>query len=306
MRVGLHAPARGLAAVVHPRLPRSPRGRDRGGRRDHPQPPLPRRVALAGHRRGGADLPQGRAARVRRGDRARARRRRLLSGHQRGRVRRLRRGQGLQRPALVPARRAERGPRPVGLRQRAHRVDEPRRHERDDGRLPARQGALPQAGGALRRGHRDVGCLRLDGLLGEDAARRDREDPRRRVRGAHRLARRRRAQPGRSAARGDEGDRGGRPDHDRRERLERGGAHGLQRAARGVAARGRVLRDPHAPARRGHLPGARPAERRDLPLRGRGRAEGDDLQPELPARLLLALLPDPAGDRQHDPRARRR
>ena len=38
----------------------------------------------------------------------------------------------------------------------------------------------------------------------------DREDPGRRVRGADRLARRRRAQPRRAAARGDEGDRRGR------------------------------------------------------------------------------------------------
>ena len=38
----------------------------------------------------------------------------------------------------------------------------------------------------------------------------------------------------------------------------------------------------------------------------RDRAEGDDLQPELPARVLLALLPDAARRRQRQPRARRR
>ena len=40
------------------------------------------------------------------------------------------------------------------------------------------------------------------------------------------------------------------------------GAHGLQRAVRGVAARGRVLRGPHAAARRGHVPRVSAAERR--------------------------------------------
>ena len=102
LRVGLDADAHRLAALVHPRLPAPPRGRDRGRRRDHPQPPVPRRLAHARHRRRGADLPRGRAARLRRRDRARARRRRLVPRHQRGRVRRLRRGEDLQRPALVP------------------------------------------------------------------------------------------------------------------------------------------------------------------------------------------------------------
>ena len=42
--------------------------------------------------------------------------------------------------------------------------------------------------------------------------------------------------------------------HDRPDGLERRGADGLQRAVRGLAAGRRVLRDPHAPARRGHVP----------------------------------------------------
>ena len=50
------------------------------------------------------------------------------------------------------------------------------------------------------------------------------------VRPDRRLARRRRAQPRRAAARGDEGDRLGRRDHDRPDRLEPGGADRLQRA----------------------------------------------------------------------------
>ena len=47
LRVRLDADAHRLAALVHPRLPRPARGRDRGGRRDHPQPPLPRRLPFA-------------------------------------------------------------------------------------------------------------------------------------------------------------------------------------------------------------------------------------------------------------------
>ena len=69
---------------------------------------------------------------------------------------------------------------------------------------------------------------------------------------------------------------------------------------------GVLLRGPHDPARRGDLPRARAAERRHLPAGEGDRAEGDDLQPELPARVLLALLPGAARRRQHDPRARRR
>ena len=55
-----------------------------------------------------------------------------------------------------------------------------------------------------------------------------------------RLARRRRAQPRRAAAGRDEGDRRGRRDHDRPDRLEPGGADRLQRPVRGLAARRRA------------------------------------------------------------------
>ena len=85
-----------------------------------------------------------------------------------------------------------------------------------------------------------------------------------------------------------------------------GGADGLQRPVRGLAARRRVLRGAHDPARRGDVPRARAAERRRLPAGEGDRAEGDDLQPDLPARVLLALLPGAARRRQHDPRARGR
>ena len=120
------------------------------------------------------------------------------------------------------------------------------------------------------------------------------------------LARRRRSQPRRPPTRRDEGDRRGRRDHHRPHRLERGGADGLQRPLRGLAARRRVLRGTHDPARRGDVPRARAAERRHLPAGQGDRAEGHDLQPDLPAGLLLAFLPGAAGRRQHDPRAGRR
>ena len=61
--------------------------------------------------------------------------------------------------------------------------------------------------------------------------------PGRRVQGADRLARRRRAEPRRPAPRRDEGDRRGRRDHDRPDRLERRGADRLQRPVRGLAPR---------------------------------------------------------------------
>ena len=255
MRVGVHADAHRLAPLVHPRLHGAPEGGDQGGRRHRPQPPVPRGVAQPRRRGGGADLRRGRAARVRGGHRARARRGRLVPGDQRRRVRRVRGGQALQRPALVPGGRAQRRRRPDDLRQRPDRDDEPRRHAGDDGRLQPRARPVPAPHAALRRRDDDERGVRLDGLLGEDAARADREDPRRGVHGADGLARRRRPQPRGAPAGGDEGDRRGRRHHDRPDGVRGRGADGLQRAVRGVAARGRVLRGPHAAARRDHVPG---------------------------------------------------
>ena len=162
---------------------------------------------------------------------------------------------------------AERGPRPDDLRQRPDRDDEPRRHERDARRVPARQGAVPPPRRALRRRGRDERRVRLDGLLRADAPPGDREDPGRDLRADRRLAGRRRAQPRRPAARRDARGRRGRRDHDRPDRLAPGGADGLQRAVRGLAARQLLLRRAHDPARRGHLPRARAPERRRLPAR---------------------------------------
>ena len=303
LRVGLDADAHRLAALVHPRLHAPPRGQGRRGGRDHPQPPVLRGLAHPRHRSRSPDLLGRRAARVRRRDGACPRRRRLVPGDQRGRLRRVRRGQDLRRFALVPGRRAQRRPRPHGLRQRPHRDDEPRRHERDDGRLPARPRSHAAPLPALRRRDGHERRLQLDGLLGDDAARADPQASRRGLHGADGVARRRRAQPGRAPARRDEGDRRGRRDHHRPDRVERGGADGVQRPLRRVAARRRVLRSAHDPARRGHLPRARAAERRRLPAGEGDRPERHDLQPDLPAGVLLALLPGAARRRQHDPRA---
>ena len=182
LRVRHDAAPHRLAAVVHPRLPPPASRSDRGWRRHRPQPPVPRRLAHARHRRCGADLLRWRADRVLGRDCARARRRRLVPGHQRGRVRSLRGVEALQRPALVPPRRAQRGARPHDLRQRPHRDHEPGRPERDAGRMPARAASDSCGSSALRRRHRDERRLRVDGLLGADAASGDREDPGRRVR----------------------------------------------------------------------------------------------------------------------------
>ena len=231
VRVGVDADAHRLAALVHPRVPPAHQeGGSQGGGRDHSQPPLPGRLAHAGHRGRGADPVGGRADRLRRRDGARARRRRLVSGHQRRLVRHVRRVQDLQRAQVVQRGRAQRGSRQDGLRQRAHGDHEPRRHERDDGRLHPRPRPLLPPAREVRAGRLHVVGLRLDGLLREAAARRDLEAPGRRVRRSYGVARRRRPQPRRAPAGGDEDRRPGRSHHDRPDRLERRGADGLQRA----------------------------------------------------------------------------
>ena len=159
---------------------------------------------------------------------------------------------------------------------------------------------------ALRRRGRHERRLRLDGLLGADAARRDREDPRRRVR------------PDRGGSTTTRGTAGVRLRVETKVIVEGDeitidltGSNaevptGYNVPFEGSLLVGCVLRGPDDPARRGDLPRARAAERRRLPPRQGDRPEGDDLQPELPARLLLALLPGAAGRRQHHPRARGR
>jgi hypothetical protein len=155
LRVGLDADAHRLAALVHPRLPAHARGEIEDGDvivHNHPYlgashspdvavaVPIFHEGELLGFAAVTAHVLDVGGS---------------FPGHQRRRVRRLRRGEALQRPALVPARRAERGPRPDDLRQRPHRDDEPRRHERDARRVPARPRPLPPARRALRRRRRD-------------------------------------------------------------------------------------------------------------------------------------------------------
>ena len=118
------------------------------------------------------------------------------------------------------------------------------------------------------------------------------------------LARRRRGPPRREAPRQGRGRDRRRRDHVRPHRLERRGADGLQLPVRGHDGLGDVVHHADDLPRRGDLPGLRAAERGDARAGQRGRAEGLDLQPELPARVLRALLPGAAGGRSRAPRAR--
>ena len=93
-----------------------------------------------------------------------------------------------------------------------------------------RSAALPAAPRTLRGRNGDECRLRVDGLFGAYAARGDREDSGRHLRGTDRVAGRRRQNPGRTASRRNESDRRGRRGHDRPDRLECGGSDGLQRA----------------------------------------------------------------------------
>ena len=83
----------------------------------------------------------------------------------------------------------------------------------------------------------------------------------------------------------------------RPDRLERRGAERLQLPLRGHDRLGDDLHHAHDLPRRGDLPGLRAAERGDAGAGQRHRAEGLDLQPELPARVLRPLLPGAAGRR---------
>ena len=156
----------------------------------------------------------------------------------------------------------------------------------------------------LREGAGARGGARLGRLLGAHAARRrSRRSPtastRPRSAGSTTTA-----QPRRPAAVKVKVDDRGRRDHDRPHRLERRGADGLQLPLRGNDG---VRHDVHHAddlPRRGRLPRVRPAERGDAAAGQRDRAEGLDLQPELPARVLRALLPGAARGRPRPPRAR--
>ena len=199
------------------------------------------------HRRRGADLLGGRADRLRGRDRPRARRRRLVP-----------RASTPTRSTCTPSRRSTTGCAGTSEGELNEDLDQMifdnvRTETMNRGDMNAMMAAcqlgrdrLLRLVRALRRRDGDERRPTTGWTTRSDAARADREDPGRRVQGADRLARRRRAQPRRAAAGRDEGDRRGRRDHDRPDRLERRGADGLQRPVRGLAAGRRVLRGPHA------------------------------------------------------------
>ena len=282
------------------------RGQIQRRRRHRPQPPVPRRLAHARHRRGGADLPRGRAARLRRGHRARARRRRLLPRHQRRRfdvyaeakiyngLRWYRRGElneDLDRMIFDNVRTETMNRGDMNAMIAACQLGRERFL-----RLVQRYGVDVVMSAAYEWMDYSERMLRAEiekipdgeyvaptGWLDDDA--RNRDVPLR--------------VETKVIVEGDEIT------------IDLTGSNpevptGYNVPVRGLAARRLLLRDPHDPARRGDVPGARAAERRRLPARQGDRAEGDDLQPELPACLLLALLPGAARGRQHHPRALRR
>ena len=95
-----------------------------------------------------------------------------------------------------------------------------------------------------------------------------------------------------------------RRDHVRPDRVERRGPDRLQLPVRGHDRLGDDLHHADDLPRRGDLPGLRAAERGDARAGQRHRAEGLDLQPELPARVLRPLLPGAARRRPRAARAR--
>ena len=300
----------GLDADVHGRDAEDRQGRDLAPRRGHPrrrrdpaQRSVPRRDPLPRRRDRGADLLRGRARRLLRRVCAPARHRRRLPGP-RGRPRRqLVGGEHLPRGQALRSGRAPGQALAAHPREHADADLQPRRHRGDDRRLRAakkrylqlleRYGREPVLGAARdwiaysERMLRQEIAKVPDGVYGPeegwlDDDGRNRGDP--------------------ATGEGEGGRRGGRAD-DRPHRIERRGADRLQLPVRGDdRLRDDVHRADDLP-RRGRVSGVRPAERRDAAADQGGRAEGLDLQPELPPRVLRALLPGAARGR---PRARAR
>ena len=134
----------------------------------------------------------------------------------------------------------------------------------------------------------------------------DREDSRRRLRGAARALRQRRANARQAAAHRDEGDREGKRPHRRPRGHEPRGADRDQRALPGLDPDGRLFHGSQHLHGRGHLRRVHPAERGDVPSDQGAGARGLPLQPELPALVLLTLPAAAAPLGQHQPRARAR
>ena len=220
------------------------------------------------------------------------------AGHVRG-------GDALQRDQALRGGQAQRGD--VAVHRRQHAGEEPR-NGRPRGADRLRRARRPPLRGAVRqvRPRRSRGRLpRADGLHRADAARRDREDPRRRL---HRrgLPRRRRPHPRRDAPRKGHGPRPRRRDRDRHNRLVATGADLLQRPLRGLDQGRLLLRDPRAPPRHLHPRERPPPERGLVPPGEADLAEGVDLQPDRAGRRRGALLPDPAHGGPHHQGARPR
>ena len=265
--------------------------------------PYLRRHALTRRRDRGADLLRRRAGRLRGRVGAPARHRRRLSGARRRPRRQLVGGEHLPGGQALRAGRAPGEALAAHPREHPDADVQPRRRRGDDRRLRAGEEAVPPAARALRPRTGARSGEGLDRLLRADAAPGDREGAGRRVRPGGGMARRRRPQPRHPAAGEGEGlDRRRRAD-DRPDRVERRGADGLQLPVRG---HDRLRDDVHRAddlPRRGRVSGVRAAERGDAAADQGGRAEGLDLQPELSARVLCALLPGAARGRPRAPRA---
>ena len=289
-RVGLDPDVHGGDA--EDRQGRHLRARRRHPRRRHhpPQRPLPRSDALARRGDRGPGLPGRRARRLRRRLGAPARHRGGVSRDRDRPDRQLVGGQHLpggqaRRPGGMAG-----GPVAAHPGEHPHRHPQPRRHPGDDLRVRARQAAPARAPAALRPRRRPRRRPGLAVLLGAHAPPGDRQGARRRVRHRRGVARRRREEPWRQAPGEGAGDDRRRRAHRRPHRLQRRGPDRVQLPVRGHDRVGDVVHRPHDLPRRGRLPGVRAPERGHAETGQRDRAEGLDLQPQLPPGVLRPLL----------------
>ena len=196
LRIGLHADAHRLAAVVHPRLPRSPRGRHRGRGRDRAQPPVPGRVPHAPTSRS-----RCRSSTTASCSASRRSPRTCSTSADRSPGSTRTRSTSTRRPSCT-TRCAGTGGASSTIDIDRMIFDNVRTETMNRGDMNAMMAACQLGRDRFLRLLERYGvetvmsaAYELDGLLGGDAARADREDPGRRVRRPDRLARRRRAQP---------------------------------------------------------------------------------------------------------------
>ena len=282
-----------------------PRRRHPRGRRDPPQRPVRRRDALPRRRDRHPDLLRGRARRVLGRLGARARHRRRLPGPRHRPRRQLVGGEHLPGGQAPGQGRLAGGALEAHPRERPHAELQQRRHPGDDRRLRAREAPLRRAArpATARRPCSAVARGWLD-YSEQHAPPGDREGAGRPLRdrvgwldddGVNR---------GVQAAGQDRRRDRGRRDHVRPDRVERRGADGLQLPVRGHDGLGDDVHHADDLPRRGGLSRLRAAERGDARAGARHRAEGLDLQPELPAGLLRPLLPGAARRRPRAASAR--